>query len=126
MSVLRTVTLLSFSVFLVLARPHSLLILTVFSLVMMNTFGRTLVSSTSRVDVTPSASTCLQRRNLIFSTQSNMAASLRTSSTTPFPGFLTTMILASLRTLVAHTPLNSFPTLKSLVSSTVNLATSSC
>ena len=126
MSALRRVTLPSFSVFPVLEKLHSPLTLTVFSSVTTNMSGRILVSSTLRADVTPSASTSLRRRSLISSTPSNMAASLRMSSTALFPEFLITMTSASLRTLVAPTLLSLFPTLKSLVLSIVNPPTSSC
>ena len=126
MLALRRVMLPSFSVFPVPARPRSPLILTVFSSVTTNMYGRILVSSTLRVDVMPSASTSLRRRSLIFSTPSDMAASLRTSSTALLLEFLTMMMSASLRILVAPTLSNLFLTLKSLVWSTVNLPTSSC
>jgi len=126
MSALRRVMSPSFSAFLVPARPHSPLTLIVFSSVTTNMSGRTLVSSILRVDVTPSVSTYPQRRSLIFSTPSDMAVSLRTSSTALLLGFLTMMMSASLRTLVVPTLLNLFPTLKSLVLSTVNLPTLSC
>ena len=126
MSALRRVTLLSFSVFPVPGRPHSPLTLTVFSLVTTNMSGQTLVSSTLRADVTPNASTSLQRRSLIFLTPSNMAASLRMSSTALLPEFLIMTTSASLRTLVVPTLLSLFPTRKSLVLWTVNPPTSSC
>ena len=123
---LRRVMLLSFSVFPVPARPHSPLILTAFSSVTTNMSGRTLVSLTLRADVTPSASISLPRRNLTFSTPSNLAASLRMSCTALFPEFLIMTMSALLRTLVAPILLSLSPTLKSLVLSTVNPPTSSC
>ena len=126
MLALRRVMLLFSLVFPVPARPHSPLILNVFLSVTTNMSGQTLVSSTLRADVTPSASTSLQRRSLIFSTPSDLAASLRTSSTILFPENLITMTSVSLKTLVAHILLSLSPTLKFLVSSTVNPPISSC
>ncbi len=107
-------------------RQRSVLTRGAFSSVMTSMSGPTLVSSTLRAAVMPSASTSPPRRSPRSTTRSVLVASLRTSSTTPHRERPTMTMSALRRTRAAHILLNSSRTRIYLALSTANPATLSC